>query len=179
MKPRPDPTQIEVKGQGLISVVAAMSLIQSHAQNLLAAHGLNPIEPDKWYPMHKVLEAFKVIGERIGPSTMKSISRKVPDYMYLPPSLQTLEQVLSSLDESYRLGHRGKGHIGSYIYESTGSRSGLLTSDSPYPCEMDMGLLETLCERYKPKGSLWVRVAHGAAGCRTKNGASCTYELFW
>lgn len=178
MNPRPA-SQIEVKGQGLVAIIDAMSLIQSHAVNLLSSHGLNPIDPEKWYSMQSVLDAFKIIGERIGRSTMKSIGRKVPNYTQIPANLQTLDQVLSQLDKVYKATHRGPGNVGSYLYKPTGVRSAQLTTDSPYMCELDEGLLETLCERYKPKGSLWVRVAHDPSGCRNKGAVSCTYDISW
>ncbi len=171
--------QIEVRGQGLIAIIDAMSLIQTHAQKILAAHGISPIEADKWYSMQKVMEAFKIIEERIGPSTMKAIGRKVPEYARFPPHLTTLEDALGSLDPVYRLGHRGPGHIGSYLFKILGARSAQVTADSPYTCELDEGMLETLCERFKPKSSLWVRVAHQPGSCRKRGDQACTYDISW
>ncbi len=176
---RTHPSQIEVRGQGLVAIIDAMSLIQTHALKILAAHGISPLELDKWYSLQRVLEAFRIIEERIGPSTMKAIGRKVPEHARFPPTLTTLEDALASLDPVYKLGHRGPGHIGSYLYRTLGPRMAQITADSPYMCELDEGILEALSERFKPKNSLWVRVAHHPGSCRKKGDPSCTYDITW
>ncbi|MDY7229556.1 hypothetical protein [Hyalangium rubrum] len=172
-------TQVMVSGQGLLSVLEAMSLIESHARKILASHGLDPIDGAQWYPFRNALDAFKVITERIGPSTMKSIGRKLLEHVRFSSANLSLEEALASLDSVYRICHRGPGYIGKYVFESTGARSAQVTTDNEYMCELDEGLLEALSERFKPPGALWVRVVHKPGSCRKQGNTTCTYEVSW
>lgn len=176
--PRTD-SQAEVSGEALVSVLKAMSLIESHARKILASYGLDPIDNTKWYPVRNTVEAFKAITKRVGPSTMKTIGRKILDHAHFPMTHPTLEEALASLDTAYRVCHRGPGYIGKYQYDAIGPRNAELTSDSVYVCEMDEGLLEAMGEKFKPAGSLWVRISHKPGNCRKQGAPTCTYEISW
>lgn len=172
-------SNFEVKGQAVMSIVAAMSLIQSQALKILADRGITPLEKDRWYPLDRALEVYKIIQTEIGPTTVKAVGRKIPEVAEFPPNINTIEDGFRSIDIAYRLHHRGLGDVGGYHYKSLGERKGQMVCDNPYPCALDEGILEAIGERFRPKGSLWVRVEHLAGSCRKSGADSCTYNISW
>jgi hypothetical protein len=171
--------KFEVQGQAIMSVVAAMALIQHRALKILADRGITPLEKDQWYPLDRLLEAFKAIETEIGPNTLKAVGRKIPENAQFPPNLTTLEDGFRSIDVAYGMCHRGPGSVGGYHYTPTGPRTARMLCDNPYPCPTDEGLLEAMGERFRPIDSLWVRVEHQPGGCRKQGADSCTYSLSW
>lgn len=171
--------KFEVQGQAIMSVVAAMALIQHRALKLLADRGITPLEKERWYPLDRLLEVFQTISTEIGPNTVKAVGRKIPENAQFPPDLKTLEEGLRAIDVAYRICHRGPGSVGGYHYTQKGTRTARMVCDNPYPCALDEGLLESIGERFRPIDSLWVRVEHQPGGCRKQGASACTYHLFW
>lgn len=171
--------KFEVQGQAIMSVVAAMALIQHRALKILADRGITPLEKDRWYPLDRLMDVFKTISAEIGPNTVKAVGRKIPENAQFPPNLKTVEEGFRSIDVAYQMCHRGPGNVGGYHYTPTGSRTARMVCDNPYPCGLDEGLLEAIGERFRPIDSLWVQVEHQPGPCRKKGAASCTYNLSW
>ncbi len=171
--------QCEIKGQSVMAVVAAMSIVQERALKILAEQGIAPLESERWYPMERFLEVFRTIQKEIGLNTIKAVGRKIPENAMFPPNIVTIEDGFRSIDVAYRMNHRGPGNIGGYHYTRTSDRSGRMVCDNPYPCPMDEGLLESIARRFRPQDSLWARVEHQSGDCRRNGAASCTFELSW
>lgn len=172
-------SKIEQNGRSVRNILAGMALIRERAERMLAQKGITDLQDDRWYPLQSVLDTLYAIQAEIGTNTLRAIGRKVPDNSAFPPEIQTLEQALGSLDAAYKMNHRGPGYIGGYRYTSTGPQSCRMVVDTPFPCAFDMGLLEALGERFRPKDSLWVRVGHDPKTCRERGDASCAYTLSW
>ena len=52
-------SQREIKGQSIMAVVDAMSIVQERALKILAEQGITPLEKERWYPMERFLEVFR------------------------------------------------------------------------------------------------------------------------
>lgn len=169
----------QVMGQAILSIVGGMEVVQARALRILAENGISPLKPDQWYPMANVLSAFKLIFEKIGPSTVRAIGRKVPDTARFPPDIDSLEKGLRSIDVAYHTAHRGTDPIGGYHFEARERRSAKMMCDNPYPCDLDLGLVEAICDRFRPKDALWVRIEHDPKSCRRRGDTSCTYLITW
>jgi hypothetical protein len=172
-------SKIEIKGQSIMAVVAAMSIVQKRALKILAQQGITPLESERWYPLESFLEVFRAIQAEIGLNTIKAVGRKIPENAMFPPNIVTIEDGFRSIDVAYRMNHRGTGNIGGYHYSRTGERTAQMLCDNPYPCPMDEGLLESIGGRFRPQDSIWVRVEHQPGGCRKDGAASCTFNLSW
>jgi len=170
---------VEARGQAIQSIVGGMEILRARAMKILAENGIPHLEPDRWYPMTAYLACLRAIEEKIGPNTLRSIGRKVPGNAVFPPEMRTLEQALTMLDNAYRMNHRGPGDFGSYRYERVTERSARMVCKNPYPCDLDLGLLEGLGERFQPPGSFWVRVEHDKGSCRKTGADACTYVVRW
>lgn len=170
---------VEVYGQSVLALVNAMDALTLKAQRTLTAHGIAPLEAEKWYSMRALLDSLDDILEQVGPYTTRAIGQAIPRNAVFPPGIDTLEAAWESLDHAYRMNHRGVGDIGSYRYHSQGKNTGQMVCDNPYPCEFDQGIIEALYDRFRPEGSLWLRITHDASGCRAKGQRACTYHLKW
>lgn len=188
LKPRPpkaesamsDPfTNSQVVGQSILAIVGGMEVVQSRALRILAENGIAPLKADVWYPMSALLNSFRLIFEKIGPSTVRAIGRKIPENAHFPSDMDTLEKGLRSIDVAYHMNHRGSDQIGGYHYEQTDRRSAKMVCDNPYPCDLDLGLIEAICDRFRPKDALWVRIEHDPKSCRRRGDSSCTYIIAW
>ncbi len=168
----------EVLGQAVLSIVEGMGALQSKAVKILGENGIKPLQPGEWYSMQGTLNSFKTIFEKIGPSTVQTIGRKIPEKAQFPPDINSLEAGLRSIDVAYRMNHRG-GDFGNYRYESTGPKSATLVCHNPYPCDMDLGLIEGIAERFRPKDAIRVVVQHAPGSCRHRGGESCSYTVTW
>jgi hypothetical protein len=171
--------QVEVYGKSLQALYNAMEFLKLKARQVLTSHGIESIEPEKWYPLQAILDSFNDILKQVGPHTTRSIGRSVPKNAVFPPAINSFESALLSLDQAYRMNHRGRGDIGSYRYQAGTGNNATMVCDNPYPCEFDQGIIEALYDRFQPKGSIRLRIEHGPGGCRLKGGRACTYLLKW
>ncbi|HYO52205.1 hypothetical protein [Archangium sp.] len=182
MQNRVIPTEVEVLGQSIMAMIGGMEILKTRALKILADNGIPQLEPQGWYPMRNALTAIRSIEEKIGPVTMRAVGRKIPEHSKFPPDIRTLEDALRSLDKAYQMNHRKQqgGNIGGYHFEAAAEgRGGRMVCDNPYPCNFDHGIIEALCERFRPKDAMWVRVEHGPQGCRHKGSGDCTYLISW
>jgi hypothetical protein len=171
--------EVEVAGRAVLSIMGGLELMRQRAMRILNTAGIPELQPDAWYPQQAVLDTFKTVFEKIGPSTVQTIGRKIPDHASFPPDIDTLEKALHSLDVAYRMNHRGARNLGSFRVTMEGPRKARVLADNPYPCVMDLGLVEGMADRFRPKDAVHLRVEHAPGPCRHKGGATCTYEVAW
>jgi hypothetical protein len=149
------------------------------ARKLLADHGMTDPQPGRWYAQQAWLDVFKAIALKIGDRSLTAIGRKIPENAQWPPTVDTLEKALASIDVAYHMNHRG-GEIGSYRFEMTGARSGRMVCNNPYPCAFDRGLVTAVGARFKPADVAAVLVRHDdTQPCRAKSADACTYRIQW
>ncbi len=169
----------EVLGNAILAILNGMEFSQSRALKILAENGINSVKGDVWYPMLGVLQSFHRVFEKVGPSTVRAIGRKIPENAQMPPAIDSLEKALRSVDVAYRMNHRGPGAIGGYLYQDVGPRHARLVCDNPYPCDMDLGLIESFADKFRPKDSIRVRIEHDTRSCRLRGDGACTYDVTW
>jgi len=178
MSQPPRPSQTEVFGKAVKSILAGMMAIQSRAERMLAANGINPLIEDQWYPIEGVLKTFSDVQRQIGPHTVRSIGRKCIGVAEMPV-FRTLDDALRGLGAAYMMNHRGDTNIGGYHYSAETARRGRMTCDNPYPCEFDEGLIDAVLERFRPSDAFIIRFDHDPGTCRTRGDKHCTYNIAW
>lgn len=183
----------EVSGDAILAVLTGMETFTTLARKILSQCGIEDPQAGRWYRQQDWLDAFKLIAERVGPTTLRTIGRRIPETAQWPPGVDSVEKALQSLDVAYHMNHRigGKvlydpvtgdmrGDIGHYSYEHTGERSATVVCESPYPCIFDQGVVEALVKRFKPADSLLVTVEHDdTAPCKRNGADSCSYHVSW
>jgi hypothetical protein len=165
------PPDATVRGGVILSALAAMGPFRRRAQQALADHGIGgAVDVEGWYPLGAYLDALETIRERMGPNTLFQVGRQVPRHVPLPAGLDTFAAVLSSFGTAYGASHRGVPHD-VITHELLSDRSGRITSATPYPCDLDRGVIVGVFQHL-----LGVRVAIEEDGeCGKPGGGCCAY----
>ena len=169
--------KVEVLGANIFSIIDGMGAFKKMAYDILKDCGIEDPKANEWFKMQHWLDAFKIIYEKIGDSTLKVIGSKIPETAKLPPQINSIESFLPMLDQAYHMNHRG-GEIGHYNYEKTGDREGTITCNNPYPCAFDHGLIQGFVEKFRGTGSI-PSIKHEPGSCRMEGSEVCKYRINW
>jgi len=166
------PPDAAVLGGMVLSTLAAMGPFRRRGEQALAERGIVDVDVERWYPLSAYLEALDSIGERMGPNTLFQVGRQVPNHVALPPGLDSFPAVLGAYGAVYDSGHRGVPG-GVVTHETLSDRSGRIISATPYPCDLDRGVIVGLFQHL-----LGVRVIiESYEECRKDGGGCCTYII--
>jgi hypothetical protein len=169
---------VEVQGSVVLSFVHVMGAFKGIALGILKDNGIDDPKPHLWYSQQAWLDSFSTIAQKVGPNTLYQIGRHLPSEGRYPPTIDSIERALEELDVAYKTSHRG-GDVGFYRFESTGMRSGKITTFTPYPCEFDRGLIHSLAQHFEPPDS-FVDVRHDdSVPCKKLGADFCTHHVSW
>jgi hypothetical protein len=184
---------IEILGKDLVAPLEGMGAFRKMADSILASTGLTNIVADDshWYPLQWYLDAFKIIAEKTGESTLFQIGKKVMATAQLPP-MDSVEAALGLMDIAYHMNYRNaKGQIlfdptrkpslqegiGHYACRLVpGERKALMICSSPFPCAYDRGIVTEFAQHYQAQAKV---IHDDAAGCRKNGTDSCQYMVTW
>jgi len=172
---RPD---IQTIGQTLLAVVDGMGVFKATALKWLKEVGIEDPKPDQWYSLQAWLDVFKRIYDKLGEATLKHIGSKWPANVIFPPEIKSVEHVLEILDNIYSMNQKGGADPGRYIWEKTGDRKGILTTNHPFPCALDHGVIEGFVNKFKKPGDT-TSVNHLTGCCKMDSGDICKFEVKW
>lgn len=172
-------TADQVAGESVRAALDALGIWRSKGVRIFADHGLPEPEAGTWYPLQHYLDALRHIYEKIGPATVVDIGKRLVTNNKFPPTITTLEQALSTLDEAYRARHRG-ADLGFFRFEQLEERQLRMTIRNPYPCELDRGVVQGLATRFRPPGAVGLRVTHpDEQHCRKHGAEECVLDVTW
>jgi hypothetical protein len=161
-----------VRGGVILSALSAMGPFRKRGEQALAEHGIGAVDVEEWYPLGSYLEALEAIGERMGPNTLFQVGRQIPRHVALPAGLNSFATVLSAFGTTYGTSHRGVPE-GAVTHQLLSDRSGRITSATPYPCDLDRGVIVGLFQHL-----LDVRVfVEEEGGCAKAEGGCCAYLI--
>ena len=183
---------IEVNGQTINTILEGMISIKFVVDKYFEQAGLpktGEIEPDKWYSQQKWLDIFQTISERIGPTSMYKIGKKIPENAKFPSEIDNIEKALASIDVAYHMNHKNaKGQVlfdNSKIYEGIGhygyekipnEKIVIMKCENPYDCDFDRGIITAMANRFNPTA----KINHDdSKECRKDGKNSCTYIIGW
>lgn len=166
----------EVLGASIYTIIDAAGTFKRRAEQLLERNGITHLKLEQWYPLQPILNVLKDLYESVGPQTIRQIGRKVLDNAVFPSDINSLEQALASLNVAYHLNHHG--NVGDYKFEKISERSAKMICNQPYPCEMDHGIIISLCNRFRPANVTSVNIKHDASQpCRKRGDEVCIYLI--
>lgn len=170
--------EAEVFGNATLSLLAGMeSPVQ--ARRIFSENGIE-LREGEWYPQKKILDSLRSIFRTVGPATLRAIGRSVPNRAVFPPSISSVEDGLRAIQIAYGMNHRGIDPTGAYSYSPDGVNSAKVSCDNPYPCSLDMGILEGVADKFRSGSVVHVRVSHiPGTLCRDKGGTRCVYLVEW
>jgi hypothetical protein len=142
-----------------------------------------------WIPLDVWLSTLHTLVQEIGAATVFSVGKRVAEGAPIPPQVDNIVAVLSSIDDAYHNYHRkngvcmldpatGKKLDGIGTYTSTidaANSSATIVGACPYPCDIDRGILTGFGGRFEPA----VSVTHVQGSCRKKGDSSCSYLVQW
>lgn len=187
--------ELEVIREGVEIVVEGFRGFTLLAHQIMIAEGVGTddgegnlrLHKGAWLNFRRFLKALQRIEQEIGRQVLIDAGQTVIKYATFPPTLD-IYTVFQSADIAYHMNHRKDGQplfdpntgvmkegIGHHKFEGkVGDTRFTSTSDGPYPCAYDQGIMLGMAQRFKPNA----QVTH-APGCRSKGGASCTYIISW
>jgi hypothetical protein len=172
----PNPN-IEVYGASMLSVIDSLG---EKVKPLLVKHGLDNINPEQWYPLQPYLDFYKdVASARFNAAlNLVRVGLKVPEKAVFPEGIDSIPKALSVLDEAYYMNHRG-GDIGHYRAQVIHSRQIDMVVDTPFPCDLDFGIVQGLARRFEPANSNLAVYHDHMSPCRKKGSDHCVYHVIW
>lgn len=166
--------ELETRGGNILALLAALGLYRSLGERLLADRGIADVREDGWYSLQCFVAVLEEIERRVGPHTMFQIGRQIPEFVRLPERVRGFEEVCAAFDKAFDLNHRG-GDAGGIGYSVTGSRSAVIVTTTPYPCDFDRGVIQGFFQRFQESRVSVER--DPSRPCKSEGGLSCTYRV--
>lgn len=170
--------KVEVNGETVLSVVKGLASFEDTAMKWLKECGIDNPKPGQWYSQQAWLDCFKRIAEKLGPASLKMIGNAIPKNAQWPPQVNSVETALSSIDIAYHMNHR-HGFIGSYKFTKTGTNSGIMFCNNPYPDPFDLGIIAAVAEKFKAPGQVIKVTIDESKLTRTKGADSTIFNINW
>jgi hypothetical protein len=174
-------SRCEVWGGSLLGVAHGLEgagVSWDQVLSLLAASGIQQPEAEGWYPLKGHLAFLAKAEAAHGREALRAMGRAIPDTSRFPPELENMERALGLLDVAYQVNHRG-GPIGRYHLRHFEPGRAEICCENPYPCDVDLGILERLVERFGQGGPTRSVVHRPGPECRCQGAQSCLFDLRW
>lgn len=173
---------VEVNGETVSTVINAFpEYLTGMAIRILKEHGIDNPTPGQWYNQQLWLNAFKEISDKFGANTLFEIGKAIPSYAKFPVEINTMESALASINEAYRMNHRG-GNIGFYklVKFNEHLKNAIMHCNNPYPCDFDRGIITTMARKFRPIDSNFPEALLDRTKPSRKNGADESwYVVSW
>lgn len=186
--------KIQVNGITIMSFVNGLGGFKELALQYLSACGLENViaSADQWYSQQKWLGAFRLIGAKIGESSLYLIGQKIPENAIFPSDMHSIEEALKSIDIAYHINHKNKegqilfdqnrdppmvDGIGHYEFvKIEGENKIVMKCENPYPCDFDRGIITAIATRFVSNA---IVLHDDSKECRKSGDNSCTYNITW
>lgn len=185
---------IKVRAEATKLLVEAFGVFPSLAHKYLRAFSQTQEQSVYGGKAYISLEAWlstfdKVLAD-IGPNALFQVGQRVVTNPHFSEGARGLEDALRQVDVAYHMSHRRDGvamynpttgrmleGIGHYVVQVRPDEKAIaLTSDTPYPCPLEHGIVSSIAFRFEPRSI----VTHEApAQCRLKGGTRCTFLVSW
>lgn len=187
-------SSIEVRAEATKLFLEAFEVFPSLAQKYVA--GLSRTAEKSVYggkayiPLEAWLSTFDKVLADIGPNALFQVGQRVISNPHFTEGARGLEDALRQVDVAYHMSHRKDGAvmfnpvtgrmiegIGHYVVEvRAGQKAISLTSDTPYPCPLEHGIVSSIAFRFEPRS---IVTHEEPAKCRLKGGQRCTFLVSW
>ncbi|MDR3577004.1 MAG: hypothetical protein P4L50_24325 [Anaerolineaceae bacterium] len=170
--------QAQVRGEFIIPMIESAGPFQDTPLKILADNGIDEPQPGEWYSYQAYLNALKAVATRLGPATLFLIGKWMVEDANWPKTIESPEKALEALDSVYRSCHRGDN--GSYKVQKIDDKNVHVVCQTPYPEDIDRGLIETLARKYRQNKLVNVRVRIDLSQpCKSKGANTSTCLVSW
>jgi len=140
--------QTEVLGQSILNDIKALG---RRAQPILARYGIQNPDPNAWYSQQEWVATLCEISQEAALDLM-SVGRRIADTIRMPDGVYSIPNVLHVVEETYRRTHRNAEPMRLSV-EVIDDHTLRIVDRSPYPDELQYGLLFGLLSRLIPLGA--------------------------
>lgn len=178
------PSGAETSGAVVYQAVDGLSDLSADAEargwEILSNRGFANPRRDEWYPLGEWIDALEEIGATLGDGALTRLGRKVPEGVEWPPDADSAKTGFATVDEAYRLNHRG-GDVGYYEFVETDDREQRVVCANPYPCPFDEGIIEGTLRSFGYEFTYppMAFVHETSEQCRAEGGPRCEYRVTW
>ncbi len=167
----------QVSGEFLLCFIYGSGLFSKVLLEALASHGIKNIRLGKWYPQQPFLDTMRTIQKTIGDVLLRQVGLNIGGHISLPPSVEDIPSLLDSLPKIFSMHHKRDPKHVQVVKQA--DRTAQVTFNSPYPPNLDCGILTGLLERFaKPPENLTILNQGQPAEC-IKSGRDLQYIVKW
>ena len=169
--------QAEVIGQTMQAFVD--NIAAPVIEPILKEHGLDEIEPDKWYPHQIWMDILKNIGESLGgeaSSAYVAFGKQVVKNAIMPPEIKTIPDALNALHAIHHANLRNIPAKEGYSIEVVTEKHYIVYHNTPNPDDAIYGFLWGMAARFKqPDEMFLVQMIDNPAPEKARS----AYEVKW
>ena len=141
---------------------------------LLAGHGLESIDPERWYDLELACSIYASVGRQIGTQSLEQIGIQLLSTAEFPADIVDVHSALAAVVPAYEMNVRGDS-VGTLSHARTAERCATFEFATPFPCGLEQGLLLGCCARYGQLG----RIEHLSPSCRAQGAEACQLRVSW
>ena len=145
------PSTPEAEYLGALLLSLTQNLRAEVMQPLLAAHQLEHIEPDKWYPQGPFMNVLREIERRFTFEELVAVGVSISQQVPLPPEVNSIEACLTLLDFGHQSTSRNIHPEEGIIVEKVSPTHFRVVSNVPAPPFMAYGVIWGYVRRFKKK----------------------------
>lgn len=171
----------EVSGHAMLALIECM--VAKDIIPILEKHGIDrrTLHVEDWYPLQRWLNVFDdILAVQGFQSTLNlvDIGRTYVNTAYLPEDIDTLEDALIAINDTYQLNHRN-GYAGEMSIIIMGPGHIQVVDHTPYPEDFSYGMIYGVAQRYRPEGVRLIVRHDDEQPCRKRGDDSCTFDISW
>lgn len=163
------------------AIAAAIEVIgYERLVRVLYRHGLANLQRDAWYPQQTELDLLRDMYHQ-SEVTMIAVGMALADsVIFASSSMRTLRDALLRLNDAYQSIHRGYD-VGSYALQMKSEREAILTCRTPYPADLEYGLLCRLAQKLRTPDTANFRLQRidTTSGYEGDENDHATFHLTW
>lgn len=140
---------------GALTSIFLENLLGEDTAPIFRKHGVFDMNPETWYPLQPVLDAFNELSEHPNLAlNMVAIGIKFVEAAPSPPDNKqpSFETLLKGWDEGYQMHHRG-ADVGRIWVEKVNATHFKVFYTIVYPDDFSYGVLYGFAKRFLPEGS--------------------------
>jgi hypothetical protein len=167
----------QVSGEFLLCFIYGSGLFSKVLLEALANHGIKNIRLGKWYPQQPFLDTMRTIQKTIGAVILRQVGLNIGANISTPPSVQDIPTLLATLAKVYALHHKHDPKHVQVVIQTENSAQ--VTYNSPYPPNLEYGILTGLLERFSPESQNLSISNVEQPGAAIKNSHAVQYYVKW
>jgi hypothetical protein len=164
----------EYSGAALHSFILALGHSQNIVSRILAEAGVDRIDPERWYDYDWALSIFAKIENEIGRAAIIEVGRKMIETAPYPPEIDSVQAVLGSLGQAFRMNARGP-NIGDIVTTFDDEHSATIDCSVAGSCALNIGVIEGSCARF----GVTPLIEHAGDVCKDSGANRCIYLVSW